>query len=91
MYEPRVCVLVQILKLKLLKVINKVLRESGFPSIPIIKESYGDWGLLIQEGRLVDMGAYWVENKILEHVCCGCIFEGIFLFLFLYIGARFFP
>ena len=47
----------------------------------------GDWGLLIQEGFLFDIGAYSVENAILEHGCCGCLFEGIFLFPLLYISA----
>ena len=49
----------------------------------------GDWGLLIQEGFLFDIGAYSVENAILEHGCCGCLFEGIFLFPLLYISAGF--
>ena len=51
----------------------------------------GDWGLLIQEGFLFDIGAYSVENAILEHGCCGCLFEGIFLFSFTLHQCRVFP
>ena len=53
LYKPRVCVLVQILKWKLLKVINKVVRETSFPSIPIIKESDGGLGVAYSRGALV--------------------------------------
>ena len=49
----------------------------------------GDWGLLIQEGRLFDIGAYSVENTILVRAWVLWVLEGIFLFL--YIGAGFFP